>query len=134
MNLGNYIFLVQRNKETSFFFEFLTLISHFSTSSNISHASSFSIFFFSYYISVHINFTIFSSTSRRTVGYCHDVVSVVPSSVRPFVRACVRKLPLQKTSQKLLTGFLPNFTEIFLRRSSSKFLQIIVFHEEFWLP
>ena len=41
---------------------------------------------------------------------------------------------VQKTSQTLLTGFLPNFTGMFLRWSSFKFLQIIVFHEEFWLP
>ena len=32
---------------------------------------------------------------------------------QPF--ACVRKLFLKKTSQKLLTGFLPNFTGLFLR-------------------
>ena len=49
--------------------------------------------------------------------------------------SCVRKLFLQKTSpQKLLTGFLRNFTGMFLRWSSFKFLQIIVFYEEFWLP
>ena len=37
-------------------------------------------------------------------------------------RACVRKLCLQKSShQKLLTGFLPNFTRMFLRWSSFKF-------------
>ena len=40
--------------------------------------------------------------------------------VRPFVhlsfRVCIRKLLLQKTSpQKLLTGFLQNFTGMFLR-------------------
>ena len=47
----------------------------------------------------------------------------------------VRELFLQKTSpQKLLTGFLRNFTGMFLRWSSFKFLQIIVFYEEFWLP
>ena len=51
------------------------------------------------------------------------------------VRACIQKLFLQKTSpQKLLTGFLPNFTGMFLRWSSVKFLQIIVFYEEFRLP
>ena len=31
---------------------------------------------------------VFSSTGRRPASYCHGVVSVV----RPFVRACVRKL------------------------------------------
>ena len=65
----------------------------------------------------------FSSTGRRPARYCHGVVSVV---------RC--KLFLQKTSQKLLTGFLRNFTGMFLRWSSFKFLQIIVFFEEFWLP
>ena len=42
--------------------------------------------------------------------------------------------------QKLLTGFLPNFTRKLLRWSSFKFIQIIVLcgcvsvvHEEFWL-
>ena len=56
------------------------------------------------------------------------------ASVRPFVHKCIRKLFLQKTSpQKLLAGFLPNFTGMFLRWLSIKFLQIIVFHEEFWL-
>ena len=55
--------------------------------------------------------------------------------VHLFLHACVRKLFLQKTSlQKLLTGFLPNFIGMFQRWSSFKFLQIIVFHEEFWLP
>ena len=38
------------------------------------------------------------------------VMALCPSSVRPSVLACVRKLFLQKTSQKLLTGFLRNFT------------------------
>ena len=81
----------------------------------------------------------FSSTGRRPASYCHGVVSVVCPSVSPSVRAClgvcVRKLFLQKTSpHKPLTGFLPNFTGMFLRWSSFKFLQIIVFYEEFWLP
>ena len=58
----------------------------------------------------------------------------VSLSVRPLVRAYVHKLLLQETSQKLLTGFLPDFTGMFLRWSSFKLLQIIVFHEEFWLP
>ena len=76
---------------------------------------------------------IFSSTGQRPSSYFHGVVSVMRPSVRPLVRSsvrvCVRKLFLQKTSpQKLLTGFLPNFTGMF------KFLQIIVFYEEFWLP
>ena len=48
--------------------------------------------------------------------------------------SCVCKLCLQKTSQKVLNGFLPNFKGMFLRWSSFKFLQIFVFHEEFWLP
>ena len=74
---------------------------------------------------------IFSSTGRRPASYCHGLVSVV----HPFIRACVRKLFLLRTSpRKLLTEFLPNFTGMLLRWSSFKFLQIIVFHEEFWLP
>ena len=60
-------------------------------------------------------------------------LSCVRLLVRPSVRECVRKLFLQKTSQKLWTGFLPNFTGMFLRWSSFKFLQIIVFYEEFWV-
>ena len=36
---------------------------------------------------------VFSSTGRRPASYCHGVVtSCVRPSVRPFVRACVRKL------------------------------------------
>ena len=67
------------------------------------------------------------------------VMALCPSCVRPFVRpsmrACVRKLFLRKTSpQKLLTRSLRNFTGMFLRWSSFRFLQIIVFYEEFWLP
>ena len=81
------------------------------------------------------HFLLFSSTGRRPASYCHDVVSVVRQSVCLSVHACVRKPFLQKTSpQKLLTGFLRNFTGMFLRWSSFKFLQIIVFYEEFWLP
>ena len=57
------------------------------------------------------------------------------SSGHPFVSACVRKSFLLKTSpQKLLKGFLLNFTGKRLRWSSFKFLQKAVFHEEFWLP
>ena len=88
--------------------------------------------------------SIFSSTGPRPASYCHGVESIVrpsicPSSVctsvHPFVRACIHKLFLQKTSpQKLLTGFLRNFTGMFLKWSSFKFLQIIMFYEEFWLP
>ena len=60
------------------------------------------------------------------------VMALGPSCVRSSVSACVHKLFLQKTSpQKLLTGFLQNFTGMFLRWSSFKFLQIIVFYEEF---
>ena len=62
-------------------------------------------------------------------------LSCVSPSVSLFVHECIHKLFLQKiTPQKLLTGFLLNFTEMFLRWSSFKFLQIIVLHEEFWLP
>ena len=62
--------------------------------------------------------------------------SCVRSSVRPFFRpfvypcVCFRKLFHENTSQKLLTGFLPNFTGMFLRWSSFKFLQIIVYYGE----
>ena len=63
------------------------------------------------------------------------VMVLCPLCVRPFVCACVHKILLQKTSpRKLLTGFLRNFTGVFLWWSSFKFLQIIVFYEEFWLP
>ena len=56
-------------------------------------------------------------------------------NISPSICSCVHKLFLQKPSyQKLLTGFLPNFTDMFCRWSSFKFLQIIMFHEEFWLP
>ena len=47
------------------------------------------------------------------------IMAMCPSCVRlsvPYVRACVGKLFLLKTSpQKLSTGFLPNFTGMFLR-------------------
>ena len=71
---------------------------------------------------------IFSSTGQRPASYFHGVVSCasVCLSVHAFF--------LQKTSQKLLTGFLQNFEGMFLRWSSFKFLQIIVSQEEFWLP
>ena len=62
------------------------------------------------------------------------VTALCLSCVRQFVRACFRKLCFQKPSQRLLTGFLPNLTRMFLRWSSFNFLQIILFHEEFWLP
>ena len=63
------------------------------------------------------------------------VMALCLSSVRQCMRVCVRKLFLQKNSpQKLLTGFLHNFIGMFLRWSSFKFLQKIVFFEEFWLP
>ena len=51
-------------------------------------------------------FHIFSSTGRRPANFCHGVVSVVRLIVRSSLHASVRKLLLQKTSQKLLTGFL----------------------------
>ena len=76
-----------------------------------------------------------SPTGQRPASYCQGVVSVMRAPVCQSIDACTRKLFLQKTSpQKLLTGFLPNFTEMFLRWSSFKFLQMIVFHEELWLP
>ena len=84
--------------------------------------------------SKYLSIPPFSSTCRRPASYCDSFVSVVRPSSSLTVRACIRKLFLQKTSQKLLTGFLRNFTGMFLRRSSFKFLQIIVFYEEFWLP
>ena len=80
-------------------------------------------------------YRVVSSTCRRTESYCRGIVSIVRLSICLSVTAYVRKLCLQKTSpQKLLTGFLPNFTGMFPRWSSLKFRQIIVFHEEFWLP
>ena len=70
---------------------------------------------------------IFSSTAQRPESYCHGVVSVMHPSIHLFVLACLCKLFLQKTSpEKLMTGLLPNFTGMFLRWSSFKFLQIIV--------
>ena len=63
--------------------------------------------------------------------------SIWPSvclAVRPCVRASVISSFKKTSPQKLLTGFLQNFTGMFLRWSSYKFLQIIVFYEEFWLP
>ena len=82
-------------------------------------------------------FFLVSSTGQRPASYCHGVVSVMLVSVRPSVRSFVhssvracKNLFLQKTSQKLLTGILPNFTGMFLRWSSFKFFQIIVFYEE----
>ena len=80
------------------------------------------------------SYLVFRSTCQRPASYCHAVVCVRPS-FRPSVCACIRKLFLQKTSpQKLLTGFLRNFTGIFPRWSSFKLFQIIVFYEQFWLP
>ena len=81
----------------------------------------------------------FSFFAPLAKGQRAIVMALCPSclrlSVRPSVRACVRKLFLQKTRpQKQLTGFLRNFTGMFLRCSSFKFLQIILFYEEFWLP
>ena len=76
-------------------------------------------------------------TGRRPASYFHGVVAVVPLSDRQSVCPCVRlsvNSSFKKTSQKLLTGFLQNFTGMFLRWSSFKFLQIIMFYEEFWLP
>ena len=64
------------------------------------------------------------NVSKLLSWRCVLCVSVCPSPIRLFVYACVRKLCLQKTSpQKLLTGFLPNFTGMFLRWSSFKFTQ-----------
>ena len=58
----------------------------------------------------------FSSTGRRPASYCHGVLSVMRLSVHSSMRPFVCKLFLQKTSpQKLLTGFLQNFTGMFLR-------------------
>ena len=72
-------------------------------------------------------FLLFSSTGRRPASYCHGIVSVV----RPSGLGCVCKLFLKKISpQKLLTGFLWNCTGMFLRWSSFKFFQIIVFYED----
>ena len=85
--------------------------------------------------------TMFSSLSDRNYNFLAPlaegqraiVMALCPScapqfirlSVRPCVCARIRKLLLQKTSpQKLLTGFLWNFTGMFLRWSSFKFLQI----------
>ena len=67
---------------------------------------------------------------------CVRLASVCPSvhpSVHSSWRASVNSF-FKKTSQKLLTGSVPNFTGMLLRWPSFKFIQIIVFHEEFWLP
>ena len=62
------------------------------------------------------------------------VMALCPSCVRQSVHTSVNSSFKNTSPQKLLTGFLPNTTGMFLRWSSFKFLQIIVFHEEFWLP
>ena len=78
---------------------------------------------------------VISSTGQRPASYCHGVVSVVHPSVGPIIHECVCKLFLLKTSpEKLSSRFLQNFTGMFLRWSSFKFLHMNVFHEEFWLP
>ena len=78
---------------------------------------------------------IFSFLAPLAKGQQAIVMALCPLCVRPSMYACIRKLFLQKTSpQKLLTGLLPNFTRMFLRWSSFKFFQIMVYHEEFWLP
>ena len=83
---------------------------------------------------MYIFVSVFSSTGQRPASYCHGVVFVMCPSVRPCMCPSVRKLLLQKASpQKLLAGFLRNFTGMFLRWSSFEFRQIIVFNEEFWL-
>ena len=77
----------------------------------------------------------FAFLAQLAEGQRAIVMVLCPSCICPFVLACVHKLFIEKTSpQKLLTGFSPNFTGMFLRGFSFKFLHIIVFHEEFWLP
>ena len=67
--------------------------------------------------------------------YFSTIVMVLcPSSVHRCVQAPVSSSFKKVFLAKLLTGFLRNFTGMFLRWSSFKFLQIIVFYEEFWLP
>ena len=84
--------------------------------------------------SEYIEKVLYSFLAPLAKGQRAFVMALCPSCIHSFVHACVHKLFLQKTSQKLLTGFLRNFTEMILRWSSFKFLQIIVFYEEFWLP
>ena len=95
------------------------------------------------FYSIRYLYPQFSFLAALAEGQRVIVMALCPScvcvcmrpSVCPSVHACVRKLFLQKTSpQKPLTGFLRNFTGMFLRWSSFKFLQIIMFFEEFWLP
>ena len=77
----------------------------------------------------------FSFLAPLAEGQRAIVMALCLSCGRLSIRVCVRKLFLQNTSpQKLLTGFLRNFTGMFLGWSSFEFLQIIVFYEEFWLP
>ena len=81
--------------------------------------------FLTYAIKVQICGEVYSFTGQRSASYCLGIVSAVHLSVC----LSVHKFFLQKTSpQKLLTGFLPNFTGMFIRWSSFKFLQIIVCH------
>ena len=93
-----------------------------------------------FYLKGQLTKLAFSQTSQFLAplakGQQAIVMALCPSCVRPLsVHPCVRKPFLQKTfPQKLLTGFLRKFTGMFLRWSSFKFLQIIVFFEEFWLP
>ena len=59
------------------------------------------------------------------------IMALCPSCMHPSAN----ELVLHKTSpQKPLSGFLPNFTGMFLRGASFKFFLIIVFHEEICLP
>ena len=82
---------------------------------------------------LHLQFSAPLAEGQRAIVMALCPSCIGHSSVRACV--CVRKLFLQKTSpQKLLTVFLRNFTGMFLRWSSFKFLQIILFYEEFWLP
>ena len=81
-------------------------------------------------------FIIFSPTAKRPASYCHDVSVVGPSVPMSVCSSMCESVNLffKKTSQKLLTRSLHNFTGMFLRWTSFKFFQIIVFHVEFWLP
>ena len=78
------------------------------------------------------HFLLFISTGRRPASCCHGV-SVLHPFIHPCMRASVNS-SFKKLLRNCFSGFLRNFTGMFLRRSSLKFPQIIVFYEEFWLP
>ena len=80
-----------------------------------------------------LEFSLKIKELQPSIGILFFISDFQQPQINDFVsstgRGCVRKLFLQKTSpQKLLTGFLQNFTGMFFTWSSFKFLQIVVFY------